>query len=183
MPAADGFIPYAAWLAGPPERAVPGPVGTDAAESDAPLPAAADLQPPVIDSLPPSPQAAPLPAVASCSATAETLRDVRLFRARLAEALDHATATLVRELAYAVLGRELRSAPVDVAELAARILREHPAAAPVVIHHPPGEVVELGVPARSDPALAPGDVIVAFTDGEIDARLGVRLAVVLEAWS
>ena len=162
MPAADGFIPYATWLAGPPEPAAP-----ESAEADASLPLAPE----------------PPPAVASCAASAEALRDVRLFRARLAEALDHATATLLRDLAYAVLGRELRAAPADVAALAARILHEHPAAAPVAIHHAPGEVVEIGIPALSDPALAPGDVIVAFAGSEIDARLGVRLAAVLEAWS
>jgi flagellar biosynthesis/type III secretory pathway protein FliH len=165
VPAADTFVPLATWLAGPaPQPPAPEP---------APEPAAVEAVPPA--SAPPGEPCA--------AATAAALRDVRLFRARLADALQVATATLVRELAYAVVGRELRIAPADVAALAARLLAEHPAAVPVEIRHAPGERVELGVPAVADPQLAPGDLVIAFTGGEIDARLGVRLAVALEAWA
>jgi flagellar biosynthesis/type III secretory pathway protein FliH len=100
----------------------------------------------------------------------------------LADALAAAIPALVRELAYAVIGRELAVGPSDVAALAARILAEHPAAEPVAVRHAPGEIVDLGVPAIADPALAPGDLVIAFTAGEVDARLGIRLAVALEAW-
>ncbi len=159
MPAADGFVSLATWLAGPP---APPPVAS---------PAVADAPPPVPEiALPPRPEA-------------EVLREVRLFRARLADALTAATDVLVRELATAVLGRELHQSPADVAALAAAILAEHPAATPVVVRHAPGEIVALGIPALADDTLAPGDLVLGFANGEVDARLGVRLAVVLEAWA
>lgn len=159
MPAADGFRPLAAWLAGPP----------------APPEAEAEPAPP--------PESEPEPATTGSGAgQAEAVRDVRLFRARLADALSAAVPALLRELAYAVVGRELAVAPSDVAALAARIVAEHPAAEPVVVRHAPGESVDLGVPAIADPALAPGDIVIAFTAGEVDARLGIRLAAALEAW-
>ncbi len=159
MPAADRFVPLAVWLAAP----------------DPLPPASPSPEPPDPPAAPPE----PLPS----RPEAELLRDIRLFRARLADALAAATGTLLRELATAVLGRELHAAPADVAALTARILAEHPAATPVLIRHASGDAVALDVPAVADPALAPGDVIVAFTGGEVDARLGVRLAAVLEAWA
>ncbi len=169
MLAADEFVPLATWLSAP---------QTDDRAADAPRDAAdAPRHPELAEGPPPaSPPAEAPPSL-------EALRDVRLFRARLAEALDAATATIVRDLAYAVLGRELRLAPADVASIVARILAEHPAAEPVAIRHAPGDTPPAGVPAVADPALAPGDCVVAFAAGEVDARLGVRLAVVLEAWA
>jgi hypothetical protein len=163
VPAADGFRPLASWLAAP------------AAPREAEVEAAAEPAPP--------PEPEPEPAVApSGAAQVEVLRDVRLFRARLADALSAALPALLRELAYAVVGRELSIGPADVAVLAARILAEHPATEPVAIRHAPGETVDVGLPGIADPALAPGDLVIAFTAGEVDARLGVRLAVALEAW-
>jgi hypothetical protein len=164
VPAADGFVPLHVWLTGP----VP------AGEPDAPPAPAPEPEPE-----PPRTDVALDPDFAA--ATAGAVRDLRLFRARLAEALELATGEVLRELAYAVLGRELRLAPADVAQLAARILAEHPAAEPVAIRHAPGEPIDLGVPAVADPALAPGDLLVTFASGEVDARLGLRLANVLEA--
>jgi hypothetical protein len=163
VPAADRFVPLAEWLAGP-------------------VPAPAPALEPAPEPQPSAPVPAPAPA-APIPPEVELLRDLRLFRARLADALSAASASLARELAYAVLGRELQTAPADLTALATRILAEHPAAEPVAIRHAPGETVDIGLPAIVDPALDPGDLIVVFTAGEVDARLGVRLAVVLEAWS
>jgi len=162
--AADGFVPLHVWLAGP----------APAGEPDAPAAPGPEPDPPHAEA-----PVAPAPALAA--ATADAVRDLRLFRARLAEALELATGELLRELAYAVLGRELRLAPADVAELAARILSEHPAAQPVTIRHAPGERIDLGVRAVADAALAPGDLIVVLASGDVDARFGVRLAGALEA--
>ncbi len=164
MSAPDAFVPLAVWLAGPtlaPEHA------------DPPL-----AEPPAEPTPTPPPSA---PAAVAPLEEPEVLRDVRLFRARLADALALATTTLLHDLAYAVLGRELLAAPADVAALAARILAEHPAAEPVLIRHAAGEAIDLGVPTAADSSLAPGDLLLTFADGVVDARLGVRLAVVLEA--
>jgi hypothetical protein len=165
VPADEPFVPLAVWLRGPVAGAM------DVPPADAPPEDVSCVDVPM-------PMPEPVPALVG-----EALRDVRLFRARLADALDAATARLVRELAYAVLGRELILAPADLAALAERILAEHPAATPVAIRHAPGEGTGLPLPGVADPALAPGDLIVSFAAGAVDARLGVRLAVALEAWS
>jgi len=138
--------------------------------------------------------------------TRAAIRDARLFRARLADALDARLARLLAAIASEVLVRELRIAPVDLKALVARIAGEG-AAQPVCIRIAPADRTALAssdMPARAereldvtashdrdelglgdirlleDDTLAPGDLIVAFADGEIDARLGVRLAAVLE---
>lgn len=109
------------------------------------------------------------------------LREARLFRARLLDAFDGAAARLLRELASTVLARELRSAPCDLAAVIAHV-RER---APVVrARVAPDDVPRVtGVPVVADPALACGDVIVELDNGAIDARLGVRLAALLEAFA
>jgi hypothetical protein len=109
------------------------------------------------------------------------LRDARLFRARLADAFDDAVARLVRELAADVLARELRLAPVEIATLVRRVLERAPVIRVRVAPADAGFV--RGVPVLADPALAPGDAIVELGRGELDARLGVRLAAVLEAFA
>lgn len=109
------------------------------------------------------------------------LRDARLFRARLADAFDDAVARLVRDLAADVLARELRLAPVEIATLVRRVLERAPVIRVRVAPADAGFV--RGVPVLADPALAPGDAIVELGRGELDARLGVRLAAVLEAFT
>jgi len=118
--------------------------------------------------------------------TRAAIRDARLFRARLADALDARLARLLAAIASDVLVRELRLAAVDLSALVARIAGEV-AAQPVCIRIAQGDrtardELALGdIPLVEDATLAPGDLVVAFADGEIDARLGVRLAAVLEA--
>lgn len=109
-------------------------------------------------------------------------REARLFRARLADALDDALARLLREIAADVLARELRLAPCDVAEIARRALER----APVVrLRVAPAEAGgDYGLPVVVDPALHAGDAVFELDGGAFDARLGVRLASVLDAvWS
>jgi flagellar biosynthesis/type III secretory pathway protein FliH len=108
-----------------------------------------------------------------------TIREARLFRAQLADAFDAALTRLLRELATDVLARELRMAPCDLAALVARLCAQAPG---VRLRVAPSEVSdEFGVPCVADPALATGDAILEVDGGVIDARLGVRLALLLEA--
>jgi hypothetical protein len=123
---------------------------------------------------------APLPDVV------ELARDVRVFRARLADAFDAACDALLREFAYAVLGRELILGPADIATIAARVLAEHPGAQPLRLRVAPADALTLAhdagalPPIAGDAELAPGDAILEFAGGSIDARLGIRLAALLE---
>jgi flagellar biosynthesis/type III secretory pathway protein FliH len=122
----------------------------------------------------------------ACTCADAIARDVRVFRARLADAFAAAEVTLVRELACAILGRELLLAPADVAAMAARIIGEHPAAQPVRLRVAHDDTYALAAhastlpPFVADATLAAGDVIVEFAEGHIEASLGVRLAVLLE---
>jgi flagellar assembly protein FliH len=121
-----------------------------------------------------------------CGCAHEVARDVRIFRAQLADALDAASDRLMRELAYAVLGRELQLAPPDLAAIVARILVEHPDAQALRVRVAPSDAhaLDAAVPAIvADASLAPGDAIIELSCGSIDARLGVRLAAILDAAS
>lgn len=153
----EAFEPLAAWL-----------VRTNASPSPA-----AEPEPPAALPPPPPPE------------LGELLRDVRLFRARLADALESAREGLVRELAAAVLGRELLLAPADVARIVAQLLDAHASATPVRVRVAPQDVpcVPPRAAVRADPALAPGDVVLELAGSAVDARLGVRLADVLAAFA
>jgi hypothetical protein len=108
-----------------------------------------------------------------------TVRDARLFRARLADAFDDAAARLLRELAASVLARELRTAPCELDALVARVRTRIPVAR---VRVAPADVARIsGVPVTGDPALAAGDAVVEVAGGALDLRLGVRVAAVLEA--
>jgi flagellar biosynthesis/type III secretory pathway protein FliH len=140
----------------------------------------------VVEALDAQPVGVPsAPALESAAALVELMRDVRVFRAHLREAFEVARDALVRELAYAVLGRELQLAPSDVGLIAARLLAEHPAAQPLLLRVAPADLAQLALqaetlpPLQADATLAPGDAVLELACGHIDARLGVRLAVVL----
>ncbi len=89
-----------------------------------------------------------------------------------------ALARLVRELATDVLARELRLSPCDLAALARRIAQTRPSSA--FAWRPKMRRATVDLPTVVDRALRPGDAIVELSGGELDARLGVRLATVLE---
>lgn len=109
------------------------------------------------------------------------LRDVRLFRARLADALEEAAARLLRELAADVLARELRLAPCDLAAIVQCVQRTAPVVVVRVAACDAAHVTD--VPVVVDETLQPGDAILEVVGGAVDARLGVRLAQVLEAFA
>ena len=107
--------------------------------------------------------------------------DARLFRAALAEALAHSAASLVRELASDVLARELNFAPCDMDALVARLLSDHRSASPLRVRISPHDRLSTNeFPVFIDDSLQPGDAILECANGTIDARLGVRLADVIE---
>jgi hypothetical protein len=106
------------------------------------------------------------------------VRDARLFRARLADAFEDASTRLLRELAVSVLARELMLAPCDLAALARSVLERAPSVRLRVAPEEAGGAY--GIVTVADPSLAPGDAIFELTGGALDARLGVRLAGVLE---
>jgi hypothetical protein len=137
-----------------------------------------DIALPAVVCAAPAPE--PLPDVADLA------RDVRVFRARLADAFAVSCDALLREFAYAVLGRELILAPPEIITIAARVLAAHPNVHPLRLRVAPGDVAALArgadalPPLASDAELAPGDAILEFHGGCIDARLGIRLAEILE---
>jgi len=128
---------------------------------------------------PPEPQSEPLPAPEIVAA----IREARLFRARLADALDAKLERLLAGIASEIVLRELRSAPAEIASIVAFIIQEY-GAPPLCIRVAPADADALrpsDVRVVEDSTLDAGDAIVVFGTGEIDARLGVRLAAVLEA--
>ncbi len=116
-----------------------------------------------------------------CEVTANALREAKLFRARLQDALEEAMAGLLRELASCVLARELQVAPCDLAALLSSLLEGAPGVRVRVAAQ--DAALQLAVPVVADPVLQPGDAIVELVGGALDARLGVRLAHVLEEFA
>ena len=109
----------------------------------------------------------------------DAIRDARLFRARLHDALHDARDALLAALAGDVLARELRLAPCDLDALIARRATD----APVVrVRVAPDDAARVrGLPVIADSALLPGNAVIETAGGALDARLGVRLAAVLDA--
>lgn len=145
------------------------------------------LRPRLVAVPPPEPEigASAEPADAPCERDRPTspddvvaaVRDARLFRARIADAVDEQVARVVRELAADVLCRELRIAPCDVAALVRRACARVPV---VRVRVAPCDAPAIaGIPVVGDPELLPGDAILELSEGSLDLRLGVRLADVL----
>jgi Flagellar assembly protein FliH len=133
-------------------------------------PPAAPAAPPVADA--PAAGATPEEIVAA-------IRDARLFGARLHDALRDARDALLAALAADVVARELRTAPCDLDALLRRCAAIVPA---VRVRVAPDDVPHVrSLPVVADDTLQPGDAIVELAGGALDARLGVRLAAVLEA--
>jgi flagellar biosynthesis/type III secretory pathway protein FliH len=114
---------------------------------------------------------------------AELIRDVRLFHARISEALEGAVERLLYDVAAEVVARDLQLAPVDVERIVDRTLQRYFSEDPlrVRVHSEDAALVQCGVPVVADDSLAQGDVIVELRDGFLDATLGVRLEAVLRA--
>ncbi|MBC5829071.1 MAG: hypothetical protein GIW98_02630 [Candidatus Eremiobacteraeota bacterium] len=108
--------------------------------------------------------------------------DIRLFRARVAEALECAFDGLYRDLAGDVLARELMLRPVDVRAVCNALIERYSREVPVAIRvHPHDRTMldHFDVPVIADQRLRPGDVILEVANGSLDASLTVRLENVL----
>ena len=118
------------------------------------------------------------PAAPHEAESAELLREVRLFRARVAEAVDLAAATLLQDIAADVVGRELELAPVAIERIVDRALARYLAEEPLRIRVHPDDAAalrEAPIAVEADPRLRRGDAAVDLRNGTVDASLGVRL--------
>lgn len=112
-------------------------------------------------------------------------RDVRLFRARVAEALEMTVADLRCDIAAEVLARELQLAPASIAEIVRRAVqrcrKEHVLR---VRLHPDDASLLAGddFETVANSALRRGDAVLEVSGGAIDVSLGVRLESVLRAY-
>lgn len=115
-----------------------------------------------------------------CDDYADVLRDLRLFHARITEAVEEAVETLTGDIAAAVLGRELLLAPADVEAIVDRALQRFACEQPLRVRvHPSDAGMTCALPVLSDARLRPGDAVIELRGGSVDASLGVRLAAVL----
>lgn len=113
----------------------------------------------------------------------ELARDVRLFHARVIEAVEAAVETLVTDIAADVLGRELALAPVDIEAIVDRVLQRFADEEPlrVRVHAEDAASMKCAIPVVTDMRLRPGDAVIELRDGSVDASLGVRLATLVRA--
>ncbi len=134
----------------------------------------------------PAEDAAPPPALLEADDLCELLSEIRCFRARLTDAFDTSYERLLRDLASAVLARELALAPADLAAIARRALDRAMEEEPVQLRAHPTDIETLRplrIGIQADSSLRPGDCVIDLIDGEIDASLGVRVEAVLRAVS
>lgn len=113
----------------------------------------------------------------------ELAREVRLFHARVIEAVEAAVEALVADIAADVLGRELLLEPVDIERIVDRALQRFAAEEPlrVRVHAEDAARLGCGLPVVTDMRLRPGDAVIELRNGSIDASLGVRLAMLVRA--
>ncbi|HTX59485.1 MAG TPA: FliH/SctL family protein [Verrucomicrobiae bacterium] len=113
----------------------------------------------------------------------EAVAQARRFRAALADALEVALETLLRDVASLVLARELQLRPADLRAIVAAALERYRGEEPVCVRVHPSEAAVLsdcGLRVAADAALRPGDALLEVRSGTIDASLGARLAAILE---
>jgi flagellar biosynthesis/type III secretory pathway protein FliH len=109
----------------------------------------------------------------------ESINEVMRLRARAAEAFERKAEEMLADLAMAVLGRELRSERADLAAIIAQMRARLGEESPVIIRIAPEEAHLVEGPVKPDESLAYGDLVFEVEDGELDLRLGTRIAAVL----
>ena len=110
-----------------------------------------------------------------------TLHEIERFRVHALEVLEHSLDHLLVSVAQEVLGRELELAPALIDEITSRALRRYEREGPVRLRVASTDVgqVESDLPVVVDSALTPGDLVIEVRDGELDARLPVRLSCIV----
>jgi flagellar assembly protein FliH len=110
-------------------------------------------------------------------------RELRLFLARVAEALESSVEMLRNDIAAEVVGRELQLAPADLRTIVNRAIRRYASEVPVRVRVHPDDRDKLDGEfcTIADAQLRPGDAVLEVRGGAIDASLGVRLESVLRA--
>lgn len=152
-------------------------------EDDAFVPLAALVRASAAPALEPPP-ASPLPPESMPRDVTAALHAARRFTAAVREAVDEMRATLLLDVASAILARELELAPADLEAIVARALARFSESEPVRVRVHPSELrIDPGIPVVADPSLHPADAVVELRCGEIDARLGMRLRELLDGWS
>lgn len=110
------------------------------------------------------------------------VRDVRLFRAHIAEAVDACVERLVHAIAQTVLARELELAPCDIDAIVDSCLAMVNGARDLrIVVHPEDAALVRTASTESDPVLERGDCIVRLDSGSIHATLQLRLRDAIEA--
>lgn len=110
-------------------------------------------------------------------------RELRLFHARVTEAIENAVRTLCTDIAAEVVARELQLAPVELSDIIARALARYENESPLRVRVHPDDVPRLRtpIPIVADAQLRRGDALLELRDGFVDVSLGVRLESVLAA--
>lgn len=112
----------------------------------------------------------------------EAARDVRLFRARIAEAVDSAVIVLCEDIAAEIVGRELQLAPAEIGAIVQRALKRYHSEGIARVRVHPDDASSMPCEAVvCDPGLRRGDAVLDVATGSIDVSLGVRLDSVLRA--
>jgi flagellar biosynthesis/type III secretory pathway protein FliH len=111
-------------------------------------------------------------------AQADTLRELRLFNARVIEGVEAAVETLLGDIAAEVLGRELQLAPADLQTIVDRALQRYMADEPLRVRAHPTDALAIScaLPLVADERLRSGDIVLELRCGSVDGTLGVRLA-------
>ena len=109
----------------------------------------------------------------------EAINEVMRLRARAAEAFERKAEEMLGDLAITILGRELRTAPADLSAIIAQMRARMVGESPLTIRVAPEDAQFIDGPVKADETLAYGDLVFDVEDGELDLRLGTRIAAVL----
>lgn len=136
---------------------------------------------PAVPSAPPVEPASEIALVQAGFSRAAVVQELALLRLAAREAFERSAAELLHIFAQDVLARELRSAPADLQLLAGRLLAGCGANEPVELVLSPGEaeLLQVALPVRADPELAPGDLVVRVREGALESHLEFRLTAAL----